>query len=114
MAIGGIQGNGGGAIRPGTFGPKSGDAAAQRADRERSAIQAGVPAHVAPATVPAEDGAIPVEAPPGTDPALWSVLTADERRYFAKLSAMGPLTYGRRPTPAAQPQVRGARIDMTV
>lgn len=113
MAIGGILGNGG--IRPGTFGPKpTGDGAAQRAERERATAQANVPAKVAPAAVQSDEHAIPVEAPPGTDPALWSVLTAEERRYFAKLQAMGPLTYGPRPVPAAQPQVRGGRIDTTV
>jgi hypothetical protein len=39
--------------------------------------------------------ALSVEAPAGTDPELWSVLTADERSFFAKASALGPLTYGR-------------------
>jgi hypothetical protein len=39
--------------------------------------------------------ALPVEAPAGTDPDLWQVLTHSERAYFAKMSAMGPLTYGR-------------------
>jgi len=38
---------------------------------------------------------VPVEAPAGTDPALWSVLSSDERAFFAKAGAMGPLTYGR-------------------
>ena len=31
----------------------------------------------------------------GTDPALWSVLSGEERAFFAKAGAMGPLTYGR-------------------
>ena len=38
---------------------------------------------------------VPAEAPPGTDPALWSVLSGEERAFFAKAGAMGPLTYGR-------------------
>jgi hypothetical protein len=38
---------------------------------------------------------LPPEPPPGTDPALWSVLTGEERAYFAKASATGPLTYSR-------------------
>jgi len=39
-------------------------------------------------------GTLPAEAPEGTDPQLWSVLTADERTFFARARAMGPLTYG--------------------
>src|SRR5690242_5874250 len=38
---------------------------------------------------------VPVEPPEGTDPALWSVLSAEERAFFAKAGAMGPLTYGK-------------------
>ena len=37
---------------------------------------------------------LPAEAPSGTDPQLWSVLSADERTFFARARAMGPLTYG--------------------
>ena len=37
----------------------------------------------------------PAEPPAGTDPALWSVLTGEERAFFAKSAAMGPLTYSR-------------------
>ena len=56
-----------------------------------------------------------LQPPPGTDPELWNVLSADERAYFAKLGAMGPLTYGRilsgqQPTPA--PVSRGGRLDV--
>jgi hypothetical protein len=38
---------------------------------------------------------LPSEPPTGTDPALWSVLTGEERAFFAKAAASGPLTYGR-------------------
>ncbi|HEY0776460.1 MAG TPA: hypothetical protein VGD56_00715, partial [Gemmatirosa sp.] len=38
---------------------------------------------------------LPAEAPAGTDPELWGVLTGEERAFFAKSSASGPLTYGR-------------------
>jgi hypothetical protein len=61
-----------------------------------------------------ETDAIPAEAPPGTDPVLWSVLTADERRFFAKLQASGPLTYGPRSANVPPGLVRGVRIDRTV
>ncbi|MBI2406728.1 MAG: hypothetical protein HYV19_00305 [Gemmatimonadetes bacterium] len=58
---------------------------------------------------------MPVEAPPGTDPELWSILTADERAFFANSATRGPLTYlkvmspQRAPTP---PVVRGGRLDV--
>lgn len=58
---------------------------------------------------------MPVHPPAGTDPELWSVLSADERAYFAKLGAMGPLTYGRVLSGQVQPQQvvsRGARLDV--
>ncbi len=58
--------------------------------------------------------AVPAEAPPGTDPALWSVLTTDERNFFAKTAALGPLTYSRIKA-AANPQApaaRGVRLDV--
>jgi hypothetical protein len=60
---------------------------------------------------------VPVQAPPGTDPELWNVLTAEERTFFAKLGAMGPLTYGRvlsgqLATPAES--LRGGRVNVKV
>jgi hypothetical protein len=62
----------------------------------------------------AAQSVVPSDAPAGTDPALWSVLTNDERNFFAKSAALGPLTYGRikavsHPTP---PSVRGVRLDV--
>ena len=50
-----------------------------------------------PATVPLSgaQATLPSEAPAGTDPELWGVLTTQERAFFAKSSASGPLTYGR-------------------
>ena len=53
--------------------------------------------------------------PPGTDPELWNVLSAEERVFFAKLGAMGPLTYGRVLSQAQQappPAARGGRLDV--
>jgi hypothetical protein len=57
---------------------------------------------------------VPAEAPAGTDPSLWSVLTSDERNFFAKTASLGPLTYGRikASTAAAPPSVRGGRLDV--
>ena len=58
---------------------------------------------------------VPVEAPEGTDPALWSVLSAEERAFFAKAGAMGPLTYGkaiREMNGQHLPAFRGGRLDV--
>jgi hypothetical protein len=83
----------------------------------------------APATVPAPRtptspnaataaaAPVPTQAPAGTDPELWNVLSADERVFFAKLGAMGPLTYGRVLSQAQQsavPAARGGRLDVKV
>lgn len=56
-----------------------------------------------------------MQAPPGTDPELWNVLSGEERAFFAHLGAMGPLTYGRVLSGQVQPQQavsRGARLDV--
>jgi hypothetical protein len=55
------------------------------------------------------------DAPPGVDQELWSVLTKEERGFFVKAGAMGPLTYGRftpAQTPTPAPIVRGGRLDI--
>jgi len=62
----------------------------------------------------ATQSAVPAEAPPGTDPTLWSVLTNDERSFFAKTAALGPLTYSRIKSVSnpAPPAARGVRLDV--
>jgi len=59
---------------------------------------------------------VPVQAPPGTDPALWSILTAEERTFFARQSTSGPLTYLKMMAPNSAPQgsaaARGRRLDV--
>ena len=60
---------------------------------------------------------VPAEPPPGTDPALWSVLSGEERAFFAKAGAMGPLTYGRaiQDMKSTQlPAARGGRLDVKI
>lgn len=60
-----------------------------------------------------ESASLPAEAPPGTDPELWSVLTTEERAYYARIQALGPLTY--HPARASGEVVgRGGRIDLRV
>jgi hypothetical protein len=86
----GPAGNGA-AQRPGAAGTQP--AAVQRpaARAEAAGLRPQQPLAGAQATA----GALPSEAPAGTDPALWSVLTGEERAFFARAAASGPLTYGR-------------------
>lgn len=72
-----------------------------------------------PASPPPEARAagrgMPTEPPPGTDPVLWSVLTTEERAFFAKAQAIGPLTYGPRARAGAKAApAHGGRIDVRV
>lgn len=113
--------------RPETARP-SGDRAQQgvanggvaRTDRNGLAPAQNAPARTAIKQTPiagtsvSNQSAVPVEAPAGTDPALWSVLTTEERNFFAKTAAMGPLTYGRikAATNPAPPAERGVRLDV--
>jgi hypothetical protein len=68
----------------------------------------------APIAGPGTPSTVPASAPAGTDPELWSVLTAEERQFFAKSAALGPLTYGRlkAATQPAPPAARGVRLDV--
>jgi hypothetical protein len=62
-----------------------------------------------------QGAAVPTQPPAGTDPELWSVLSQDERAFFARLGAMGPLTYGRVLQSGVRPEqtvARGARLDV--
>lgn len=55
------------------------------------------------------------QSPDGVDQDLWSVLTKEERSFFVKAGAMGPLTYGRFSNaqgPTQAPLVRGGRLDI--
>ena len=56
--------------------------------------------------------AVPAQAPEGTDPALWSVLTSEERAFFARARAMGPVTYGPGHSSALSGAPLGGRLDM--
>lgn len=57
---------------------------------------------------------IPAQAPEGTDPALWSVLTSEERTFFARARAMGPVTYGPGRSTALSGAPLGGRFDLRV
>jgi hypothetical protein len=87
---------------------------------EQQPRPAAAPALVAPSAAPSADSAAQanaVQAPPGTDPALWSVLTGAERSFFAKHVNAGPLTYSKmmlvkHPPASAAPSIVGGRVDV--
>ncbi len=102
-------------VRPGaaqTVNP--GSANATRPAPERAyGIGERAPATARP-TIASAPSAVPTEAPAGTDPALWNVLTTEERAFFSKSAALGPLTYGKikNATLPAPPAMRGGRLDV--
>ena len=109
--VGGIQPN-----RP--HAPATPSTPDRRIDRRQApAAPATTPGVVTPNGAQATAPQVPIQAPAGTDPELWSVLSADERVFFAKLGAMGPLTYGRVLSQTQQPVIpaaRGGRLDVKV
>ena len=109
MSIQGINGGSGAAgFIPGLPSPDNAEGAATRA-AERA--QPRAPSRA----VASSAGAVPAEAPHGTDPALWSVLTGEERAFFARARSMGPLTYGPGASNDPATGVRlGGRIDVKV
>ena len=90
----------------------------QRARIEQQPSQPATTTRTGAAQAPAQAAqGLPLQAPPGTDPELWSVLTGEERAFFAKVGAMGPLTYGRvlaAHQPPSTPIARGGRLDVKV
>jgi hypothetical protein len=99
----------GGANSPAT--PLRGGQEQARIERQPNAPQS--PNATQAAQQPA--AGVPLHPPPGTDPELWSVLSQDERAFFARLGAMGPLTYGRVLQTGVRPEsavARGARLDV--
>ncbi len=64
------------------------------------------------ADLPANAEAPSLKPPKGTDPELWKVLTADERAFFAREDAMGPLSYGHRIATTPSLPSRGGRINL--
>lgn len=97
-----------------TNGAQQGAERAQQATTHARAASTAVLKPQAPIAGQSTQSTVPAEAPAGTDPTLWSVLTNDERNFFAKTAASGPLTYSRikdvtNPVP---PSARGIRLDV--
>lgn len=114
MSINGIPGSPGGLRSP--LDVQRGQVEQERAGRAGGAAAPVQQPPLArpPLSATRPSASLTAEAPPGTDPELWSILTAEERTYFAKLGAMGPLTYGRVSSEMnAQPPVtRGGRLNV--
>lgn len=110
MAIGNVNGYGG--ISPLTQRPQR----ALDPGVEAPAVPQRSPAQTTPdaSVAAAAEATIPLQAPPGTDAELWSLLTSEERRFFSKLHETGPLTYGPRTANTPPGLMRGGRIDRTV
>ena len=96
--------------RPGTGGA---DGARGRVEQQ-GGVRTPAAGQPAPTSIAAPaQSSLGAAAPAGTDPELWSVLTSEERSFFAKVGSMGPLTYGRMlQTPNAPPSIRGGRLDV--
>jgi hypothetical protein len=52
------------------------------------------------------------DVPPGSDPALWAVLTSEERAFFTRQAALGALSYGPRQAGPVADAPLGQRIDV--
>ena len=90
-------------------GPRPGGTEEARGSRSQVASAADQQ-HAAPTR--RAGNALPAQAPEGTDPALWSVLTAEERTFFARAGAMGPVTYGPGRSMALSGAPLGGRLDV--
>jgi len=67
-----------------------------------------------PVTAPANAGRTRDTAAPSSTPALWQVLTDEERAYFDAMSSLGPVSYGAGGASNAPVQAPlGQRIDVT-
>ncbi len=109
MALNGVPGIGiGGNSYPAN--PLRTGGAALPAEKQATTV---TPRPLGAPSSPATSG-VPAEPPAGTDPALWSVLTGEERAFFARFQSLGPLTYAPRTPSPTQAIPRGGRLDVTV
>ena len=80
--------NTGATSRPGATRPNPNADRAAANVQARAAQMAALKPQTPIAGQAAAQHAVPAEAPAGTDPMLWSVLTTDERTFFAKTAAL--------------------------
>ncbi len=112
MSINGISGYVPNPILPGSARTNGGDGAADAGASNVRSTSSSAAASAAPVARQAHP--MPVDAPEGTDPMLWSVLTSEERSFFARARSMGPVTYGPESRSYAVGAPRGGRIDVKV
>lgn len=84
---------------------------ASPAGRGADAVRGGGPLEARPA---ARSEVLSADAPAGTDPKLWSVLTGEERAFFARARALGAITYGPGASSPSAGMPRGGRVDVRV
>lgn len=64
-------------------------------------------------TTPSRTARLPEQAPDRVDADVWSHLNSEEKDYFARVEALGPVTYGRgAQTVSAGGAQRGAHLDI--
>ncbi|HUX32315.1 MAG TPA: hypothetical protein VMV51_00475 [Gemmatimonadaceae bacterium] len=98
-----------------TRGVGGADRAPANVERSTPGIGSAALPAAAPRSTAAGIAAVPADAPEGTDPELWKILTSEERQHFATAGARGPLTYGylgRSQSPSQPAVSRGARLDL--
>lgn len=113
-----MQTNGLGAPMPRTISPRSpygidnGAAAPARPTFPTRTVPMPIERMAPPATEEGTTESTSLRPPKGTDPELWKVLTADERAFFAREDAMGPLSYGHRIASTPSMPARGGRLNL--
>lgn len=113
MSINGINGSVFPSIIPGS--PRARDAESSQGTRTGETRESVTPAPTAPTPRAARSSeTVPAEAPAGTDPALWSVLSPEERAFFARAKALGGVTYGPGTRARSAGVPTGGRIDVKV
>ena len=111
-----MQTNGLGAPMPRTVSPRSPYGLDTSAPAATPSVRPTFPARTQPLALerPAapDDDVASLRPPKGTDPELWKVLTSDERAFFAREDAMGPLSYGHRIASTPSLPARGGRLNL--
>ena len=111
-----MQTNGLGAPMPRTVSPRSPYGLETSPPAALPGVRPTFPTRAQPIAIErpsaSDDEIASLRPPKGTDPELWKVLTSDERAFFAREDAMGPLSYGHRIATAPSLPARGGRLNL--